>query len=197
MLARSGLVGKKSSWPYLEPSEAIFPWTEKIQKMPKFCLFFLGGHDMAWTRRHATLWHDTTRNLLARKILTSHDNATFGTRHATWYQDTIPPPRVDSSKGPNRVNRAHWPTKENVHVFCISILVFGPLQGLAETTNLATKGREQHGPTREFWQFVWHSLELFSSWRNDLQWPPMGPGSFFFVFFGQSRPCWHFGLHRF
>ena len=25
----------------------------------------------------------------------------------------ISPPRVDSSKGPNRVNRAHWPTKEN------------------------------------------------------------------------------------
>ena len=25
----------------------------------------------------------------------------------------IAPPRVDSSKGPNRVNRAHWPTKEN------------------------------------------------------------------------------------
>ena len=27
----------------------------------------------------------------------------------------IPPPRVDSSKGPHRVNRAHWPTKENKH----------------------------------------------------------------------------------
>ena len=26
----------------------------------------------------------------------------------------IAPPRVDSSKGPNRVNRAHWPTKENM-----------------------------------------------------------------------------------
>ena len=25
----------------------------------------------------------------------------------------ISPPRVDSSKGPNRVNRAHWPTKGN------------------------------------------------------------------------------------
>ena len=25
----------------------------------------------------------------------------------------ISPPRVDSSKGPHRVNRAHWPTKEN------------------------------------------------------------------------------------
>ena len=25
----------------------------------------------------------------------------------------LSPPRVDSSKGPNRVNRAHWPTKEH------------------------------------------------------------------------------------
>ena len=25
----------------------------------------------------------------------------------------ISPPRADSSKGPNWVNRAHWPTKEN------------------------------------------------------------------------------------
>ena len=25
----------------------------------------------------------------------------------------ISPPRVDSSKGPHRLNRAHWPTKEN------------------------------------------------------------------------------------
>ena len=34
----------------------------------------------------------------------------------------IPPPRVDSSKGPNRVNRgplAHWPTKENRQNFGI------------------------------------------------------------------------------
>ena len=31
----------------------------------------------------------------------------------------IPPPRVDSSKGPHRVNRAHWPTKENRQNFGI------------------------------------------------------------------------------
>ena len=31
----------------------------------------------------------------------------------------IAPPRVDSSKGPNRVNRAHWPTKENRQHFNI------------------------------------------------------------------------------
>ena len=37
------------------------------------------------------------------------------------------PPRVDSSKGPHRVNRAHWPTKENIakyYHFCWS---HGPL----------------------------------------------------------------------
>ena len=28
-------------------------------------------------------------------------------------------PRVDSSKGPHRVNRAHWPTKENNQIFNI------------------------------------------------------------------------------
>ena len=32
----------------------------------------------------------------------------------------ISPPWVDSSKGPNRVNRAHWPTKEHRQFF------FGP-----------------------------------------------------------------------
>ena len=31
----------------------------------------------------------------------------------------ISPPRLDSSKGANRVNRAHWPTKENRHCFCM------------------------------------------------------------------------------
>ena len=41
MSARSGLVRKKSSWPYLGPSEAIFPWTEKIKR--KMCHFSLGG----------------------------------------------------------------------------------------------------------------------------------------------------------
>ena len=29
----------------------------------------------------------------------------------------ISPPQLDSSKGPNRVNRAHWPTKGNRHLF--------------------------------------------------------------------------------
>ena len=43
MSARSGLVGKESSWPYLGPPEAIFPLTGKILKMPKFCLFSLVG----------------------------------------------------------------------------------------------------------------------------------------------------------
>ena len=34
----------------------------------------------------------------------------------------IAPPRVDSSKGPHRMNRAHWPTKGNwqlLYIFCI------------------------------------------------------------------------------
>ena len=39
----------------------------------------------------------------------------------------ICPPRVDSSKAPNRVNRAHWPTKENSPTHTQTCLhVFGP-----------------------------------------------------------------------
>ena len=35
-----------------------------------------------------------------------------------WSRIPISPPRVDSSKGPNRLlNRAHWPTKENMCLF--------------------------------------------------------------------------------
>ena len=36
----------------------------------------------------------------------------------------IAPPRVDSSKGPHRVNRAHWPTKENRLFFFLHFLCF-------------------------------------------------------------------------
>ena len=43
MSARSGSVGKKSSRPYLGPSEAIFSMDRKVQKMSKDCIFFLGG----------------------------------------------------------------------------------------------------------------------------------------------------------
>ena len=34
-------------WGHLRP---FFPWTEKIQKMPNFCLFFLGGPLLLSTR---------------------------------------------------------------------------------------------------------------------------------------------------
>ena len=43
MSARSGLVGKKSSWPYLGPSEAIFSIDRKNQKNAKILPIFLGG----------------------------------------------------------------------------------------------------------------------------------------------------------
>ena len=36
----------------------------------------------------------------------------------------VAPPRVDSSTGPNRVNRAYWPTKENMHFFDIFFFDF-------------------------------------------------------------------------
>ena len=43
MLARSGLVGKKSSRPYLGPSDAIFSIDQKIQKNVEFLpIFHLG-----------------------------------------------------------------------------------------------------------------------------------------------------------
>ena len=40
----------------------------------------------------------------------------------------ISPHRVDSSKGPNQVNRAHWSTKEN-HVFVCMFVFFVPVHG--------------------------------------------------------------------
>ena len=40
MLARSGLVGKKSSWPYLGPSEAIFSIGQKNPKFVKILHIF-------------------------------------------------------------------------------------------------------------------------------------------------------------
>ena len=43
MSARSGLVGKKSSRPYLGPSEAIFSIGQKNPKNAKILPIFLGG----------------------------------------------------------------------------------------------------------------------------------------------------------
>ena len=43
MSARSGLVGKKSSRPYLGPSEAIFSMDRKNPKNAKTLPIFLGG----------------------------------------------------------------------------------------------------------------------------------------------------------
>ena len=43
MSARSGLVGKKSSQPYLGPSEAIFSIGRKNPKNAKILPIFLGG----------------------------------------------------------------------------------------------------------------------------------------------------------
>ena len=42
----------------------------------------------------------------------------------------IAPPRVDSSKDPHRVNRAHWPTKENAQNFAFSIFPVHGKNGL-------------------------------------------------------------------
>ena len=51
----------------------------------------------------------------------------------------IPPPRVDSSKGPNRVIRAQWSTKENskkIVVFRI-FPIDGKITQMAPTGTLA------------------------------------------------------------
>ena len=50
MSARSGLVGNKSSWPYLGPSEAIFSIGRKNRRNAKFCLFSLVGQWALFTR---------------------------------------------------------------------------------------------------------------------------------------------------
>ena len=50
-----------------------------------------------------------------------------------WLLQSIAPPRMDSSKGPHRVNRAHWPTKENKQKHIIHLFVFsGPWQKLPQ-----------------------------------------------------------------
>ena len=57
MSARSGLVGKNPPGPIWGHLMPFFPWTGKIQKMLKFCLFFLGGALAAihpgWGNRYA------------------------------------------------------------------------------------------------------------------------------------------------
>ena len=50
MSARSGLAGKRPSRPHLVPSQAIFPWTGKIEKMYIFCQFSLVGQWALFTR---------------------------------------------------------------------------------------------------------------------------------------------------
>ena len=50
MSARSGLVGNKSSWPYLGPSEAFVSWTNTNQENTKFCIFSLVGQWALFTQ---------------------------------------------------------------------------------------------------------------------------------------------------
>ena len=50
MLARSGLVGKNNSWPYLGPFEAFFPWPRKMteeKEQLQFVHNFHGVSDVA------------------------------------------------------------------------------------------------------------------------------------------------------
>ena len=48
--ARSGLVGENPPGPIWGHLRQFFPWTGKIQKMPKFCLFPLVGQWALFTR---------------------------------------------------------------------------------------------------------------------------------------------------
>ena len=56
MLARSGLVGKKSSWPHLGPSQAIFSMDQKIKNMYEIWLFSLVGQWALFTRFGVMCW---------------------------------------------------------------------------------------------------------------------------------------------
>ena len=56
MSARSGLTGKRTSRPHLEPSQAFFPWTEKIQKHFKLYIFSLVGQWALFTRFGVMCW---------------------------------------------------------------------------------------------------------------------------------------------
>ena len=50
MSARSGLVGKRTSRPHLDPSQAIFCMGQKIEKKSGICLFSLVGQWALFTR---------------------------------------------------------------------------------------------------------------------------------------------------
>ena len=117
MSARSGLVGKKSSRPYLGPSEAIFSIGRKNPKNAKILPISLGG-PMGPLRPVWGTYQEVSRRGSGggSQATYQEQNLASSPWESLWlYMGgrvkllPIPPPRVDSSKGPHQVNRAHWP----------------------------------------------------------------------------------------
>ena len=69
----------------------------------------------------AACWRDGKAPLGPR---TESEHLMESNLHAALGHEAIAPPRVDSSKGPQQVNRAHWPNKENRQKFNIFYLYF-------------------------------------------------------------------------
>ena len=72
---------------------------------------------------------------------------------------------------PNRVNRAHWPTKENTHFF--TFVFFGPW------TN--GQGWPQIGPGRAFFRLIQTLPTLWATWIHGF-WFWFWEYSFFYIF---------------
>ena len=162
MSARSGLVGKKSSWPHLEPSGPTFCVGQKNPTNAEILLIFLGGpmgpiHPV-WGHvlvSFMTCPLEKTRKIqVSARAVATHlipscvgrgvdldlriRPATSGNPGYRWGAAGL----QTIFFGPKRVNRAHWPTKDNRQNF------------------------------RIFWIFPAHA-------KNGPRWPQMGPGGFF------------------
>ena len=132
MLARSGLVGKNPPGPIWGHLRPFFPWAGRLKKMLKELPIFLGGpmgpiHPVwalaaihpRWGNRYAATTTDDQLMVLlhrsrvchsARRLMLHPEQDSEVDKSCLHNVGYLLP---HSSKGPNQVNRAHWPTKEN------------------------------------------------------------------------------------
>ena len=110
MSAMSGLVGQNPPGPSWGHLRQFFPWTEKQndKMLPIFPWWALAAVHPGWGNSTSITmnicWAQDVDNVLISK---EENNS------RPHLEIPIAPPQVDSSKGPHRVNRAHWPTQEN------------------------------------------------------------------------------------
>ena len=121
----------------------FFPWTGKMQKIQKFCLFSLVGQWALFTRCGPLLlstrgggignsapiirkWSvkKTVRPLLATGQ-TRDTCCEWTSQHAPNAQIPIPPPQVDSSKGPPGCTCAGGQFRPNLNIQAIKKIIHG------------------------------------------------------------------------